>query len=156
MSRYFPLFLSFLVFLSSCSTPTPIPSPTPVMSYGTFDAETEALIANAERVAFIVPFSHWDTDWHETFDVYSRRSNNNILSAIRMAKAEPRFRYALEQVAFVKHFWDTHPEARNDLTALVKNRQLTFAWAGMTQPETSLAAPAVQMRNWMMGRDWIA
>jgi hypothetical protein len=126
------------------------------MRYDAFDAETEALLANAERVAFIVPFSHWDTDWHETFDDYGQRANNNILSAIRMAKSERRFRYALEQVAFVKHFWDTHPESRAELTALVQNRQFAFAWAGLTQPETSLAAPAVQVRNWVMGRDWIA
>jgi hypothetical protein len=33
---------------------------------------------------------------------------------------------------------------------------LTFAWAGITQPETSLAAPVVQVRNLQLGRQWIA
>lgn len=146
-----PSFLLCFVFLISCSTPTPPPPP----NFGRFDADTQKLIESAERVAFIVPFSHWDTDWHETFAVYGRMSNNNIQAAIKLAQAEPRFRYALEQVAFVKHFWETFPNQREALRALVRNGQFTFAWAGITQPETSLAAPAVQMRNWQMGAQWI-
>ena len=121
-----------------------------------FDFETIELIARAERVVFVVPFSHWDTDWHETFPDYVQRSDQNILNAIRMAQQDRRFRYTFEQVLFVQHFWDTYPEYRDDLKALVQARQLTFAWAGITQPETSLVAPATQVRNWQMGRDWIA
>jgi hypothetical protein len=155
------LFLCFPVYvLVGCARATPVPAPTspptPSRDAVNLDAETQQLIAGAERVAFIIPFSHWDTDWHDTFDVYSRRSNTNLINAITMAKAEPRFRYAMEQVLFVRHFWEAHPEYREDLETLVRARQLTFAWAGVTQPETSLAAPAIQVRNWQTGRDWIA
>jgi hypothetical protein len=110
----------------------------------------------ADRVVFVVPFSHWDTDWHEAFPDYVKRSDGNILAAIRMAEASPRFRYAMEQVLFVQHFWETYPEHRAALTRAVQARQLTFAWAGLVQPETSLAAPAIQYRNLQMGQDWIA
>jgi hypothetical protein len=101
-------------------------------------------VARAHRTVFLIPFSHWDTDWHADFSVYSRQADQNILAAIRLAKSDPRYRYTLEQVLFVQHFWETHPEQRADLTALVEKRQITFAWAGVTQPETSLAAPGVQ------------
>ena len=113
-------------------------------------------MAQADRVVFVVPFSHWDTDWHEAFPAYVQRSDGNILAAIQMARENPRFRYTLEQVLFVQHFWDAYPQHQAALKALVQNRQLTFAWAGLVQPETSLAAPAIQYRNWQMGRDWIA
>ncbi|MBI5301049.1 MAG: hypothetical protein HY868_02850 [Chloroflexi bacterium] len=121
-----------------------------------FDAETRTLIANAERVVFVIPFSHWDTDWHENFADYVKRSDQNILTAIQMAKAHPRFRYTLEQVLFVQHFWDHYPQQRADLKALVQRGQISFAWAGITQPETSLVAPAIQVRNLQLGQDWIA
>lgn len=114
------------------------------------------MIANARRVVFLIPFSHWDTDWHDTFEAYSRQADRNIQAAINLAKEQPRFRYALEQVVFVQHFWGTHPESRADLEALVQNRQLSFAWAGITQPETSLAAPSVQWHNLLEGEKWIA
>ncbi len=73
-----------------------------------------------------------------------------------MAKQDARFRFTLEQVLFVQHFWETHPASRADLVSLVHNRQLTFAWAGITQPETSLVAPSIQVQNLMLGEQWIA
>jgi glycosyl hydrolase family 38 len=148
-----------MFFLAACTRATPaLPlthTPTPTPSTMNLDPETQALIARADRVAFIIPFSHWDTDWHEAFPDYVKRSDGNILAAIRMAKENPRFRYTFEQVLFVQHFWDAYPEYRADLKALVQNRQLTFAWAGITQPETSLVAPAIQVRNLQLGQDWI-
>ena len=124
---------------------------------GNFDAATQSLIAHADRVVFLIPFSHWDTDWHhQTFDSYSQLADQNILEAIRLAKQNPRYRYTLEQVLFVQHFWDNHPASRADLAALVHNRQITFAWAGVTQPETNLVAPSIQVHNLLLGQQWIA
>jgi hypothetical protein len=151
-----------LLWLSACAAPKPAPTPTPTptaaptVASPNLDAQTQALIAQAQRVAFVVPFSHWDTDWHDSYPNYAALSDGNILAAIRLAQADPRYRYTFEQVLFVQHFWDTHPEARAGLKALVQRRQLTFAWAGITQPETSLVAPAVQLRNLQLGQDWIA
>lgn len=120
-----------------------------------FDSETQRLIAGADRTVFLIPFSHWDTDWHDTFATYSQFADQNISEAISLAKQYPRFRYTLEQVLFVQHFWEVHPEYRDDLEKLVQTRQFTFAWAGITQPETSLVAPSVQIHNLQLGRDWI-
>ncbi len=128
----------------------------PVGPMGNFDSETQRIIANADRVVFLIPFSHWDTDWHQDFDAYSQKADQNILKAIQLGKQYPRFRFTLEQVLFVQHFWDTHPDSRADLISLVRNRQITFAWAGIAQPETSLVAPSVQVHNLQLGQDWIA
>jgi hypothetical protein len=121
-----------------------------------FDAATQAKITKARQVVFLVPFSHWDTDWHAPFSSYSQLADGDILKAIQLAKQDARFRFAMEQVVFVQHFWETHPEDRADLLAAVQRRQLTFAWGGITQPETSLVAPAVQVHNLELGREWIA
>ncbi len=121
-----------------------------------FDPETQHLIQKSPRVVFLIPFSHWDTDWHQSFAAYSKLSDQNIIKAIQLAKQYPRFRYTMEQVLFVQHFWDTHPEYHDELKTLVQNRQISFAWAGITQPETSLVAPAVQVRNLQLGQTWIA
>jgi|GEM_PF-1569860 len=123
---------------------------------GNFDSETQAMIAKAERVVFLIPFSHWDTDWHDSFDAYSRQADQNILKAIEIAKQDARYRYTLEQVLFVQYFWETHPASRADLVSLVHNGQFTFAWGGITQPETSLVAPSIQVRNLKLGEEWIA
>jgi hypothetical protein len=72
-----------------------------------FGVDTRALINHADRIVFLIPFSHWDTDWHDTFEAYSQKADQNILSAIQLAKQYLRFRFTLEQVLFVQHFWDT-------------------------------------------------
>ncbi|MGB8212591.1 MAG: glycoside hydrolase family 38 C-terminal domain-containing protein [Anaerolineales bacterium] len=138
------------------SAPIPTPQAKSRLQLGNFDLATQALIARARRVVFLVPFSHWDTDWHQDFTHYSLLSDQDILQAIQLAKQYPRFRFTLEQALFVQHFWNAHPEARADLVALVHDHQISFAWAGITQPETSLAAPAVQMHNLQLGQAWIA
>ncbi|MFL5803449.1 MAG: glycoside hydrolase family 38 C-terminal domain-containing protein [Roseiflexaceae bacterium] len=136
--------------------PGPAPAPLPPPDRINLDAETQAVIAHAKRTVFLIPFSHWDTDWHRDFSVYAAQADRNILDAIRIAKRHPRFRYTIEQVLFAQHFWETYPELRADLTALVRNRQFTFAWPGITQPETSLVSPAIQARNLQLGQDWLA
>jgi hypothetical protein len=122
---------------------------------GNFDTETQAMIAGTDRIVFMIPFSHWDTDWHQDYAAYSKMADQNILKAIELAKGDSRYRFTLEQVLFVQHFWDTHPDSRADLSAMVRNRQITFAWAGITQPDTSLVAPSVQVHNLQLGQDWI-
>ncbi|MEO7911965.1 MAG: glycoside hydrolase family 38 C-terminal domain-containing protein, partial [Roseiflexaceae bacterium] len=140
--------------------PTPEPGPAPAAlpppDQINLDTATQALIAHAKRTAFLIPFSHWDTDWHYDFGVYAAQADRNIADAIRIAKQQPRFRYTIEQVLFAQHFWQAHPEQRADFTALVRNQQFTFAWAGITQPETSLVAPVIQARNLQLGQDWLA
>jgi hypothetical protein len=145
-----------ILIVAACARTTPTPLPTLPLESVNLDSETQRLVEQAERVAFVIPFSHWDTDWHDSYPNYVKRSDGNILAAIQMAKQDPRFRYTFEQVLFVQHFWETYPEHREDLQGLVQQRQLTFAWAGITQPETSLAAPAVQVRNLQLGQQWIA
>ena len=143
------------MILFGCARPAPGPDETRE-PLGNFDSVTQSLIARAERVVFLIPFSHWDTDWHDSFDAYSKQADQNILKAIEIAKQEPRYRYTLEQVLFVQHFWETHPASRADLVSLVHSRQITFAWSGITQPETSLVAPSIQVRNLKLGQAWIA
>ncbi len=123
---------------------------------GNFDSQTQSLISHSDRVVFLIPFSHWDTDWHQGYDGYSKLSDKNIQSAIEVAKMDSRFRFTLEQVLFVQHFWETHPASQADLLTLIHNGQITFAWGGITQPETSLVAPSIQVHNLKLGEEWIA
>lgn len=154
-SFYFIGLLSALlagILLVAC-TPSGPPGYDPSIN---LDAPTQTLVARAPRTVFLIPFSHWDTDWHSNFTTYSRQADQNILGAIRLAKSDPAYRYTIEQVLFAQHFWEAHPEERADLKVLVQKRQITFAWAGITQPETSLAAPGVQWHNLLQGRAWIS
>lgn len=146
--------LIVLASLAACASSPP--APPIIVSNPNLDAETQDMITQAQRVVFVVPFSHWDTDWHDTFDNYVKLADQNIAAAIQLVKQSPRFRYAIEQVLFAQHFWDNYPQYRADFKELVQKRQITFAWAGITQPETSLVTPSIQDHNLQLGQAWIA
>ncbi len=150
--------LSWIVIglLSIAACTSALPAPLRVVTNPNLDADTQTMIAQAQRVVFVIPFSHWDTDWHDTFDNYVTRADGNLLAALQLARQSPRFRYAIEQVLFAQHFWDNYPQYQDDFIAAVRRRQITFAWAGITQPETSLVAPSIQDRNLQLGQDWIS
>jgi hypothetical protein len=150
-----------VLLAAACTSQPPVPMVVPSPTASTviqpnLDTATQALIAQAERVVFVVPFSHWDTDWHDTFDHYVKLADQNIAAAIQLAQRSPRFRYAIEQILFAQHFRDNYPQYRADFKELVQRRQITFAWAGITQPETSLVAPSIQEHNLQLGQVWIA
>jgi alpha-mannosidase len=179
------LLLALFVMLAACAMPAPSPAPTvtpvaaptsapvptaqlvptpepgpppaalPPPDQINLDMATQTLIADAKRTVFLMPFSHWDTDWHDQFSAYAQYAAANIITAIQVAKQHPRFRYTLEQVLFVKQFWETYPEHRADLTALIHNGQFVFASPNVSQPDNNLVAPAVQLRNFQLGQDWI-
>ena len=154
--RFVPAVIIVLIVIVFLSTRLALGPEKIRQPLGNFDAETQSLISRSERVVFLIPFSHWDTDWHDSFDAYSKQADEDILKAIEIAKQDPRYRFTLEQVLFVQHFWETHPASRADLMRLIQNRQLTFAWGGITQPETSLVAPSIQVHNLKLGEAWIA
>ncbi len=186
MGRLNSLLLALVVMLAACAMPAPSPAPTstPVVALTSapaptavpvptpesgpppvalpppdqmnLDTATQTLIAHAKRSVFLIPFSHWDIDWHDQFSAYARYAAANILTAIQIAKQHPRFRYTLEQVLFVRQFWETYPEHRSDLAALIHNGQFVFASPNVSQPDNNLVAPAVQLRNFQLGQDWIA
>ena len=100
--------------LAACAAPAPGPTPTtapapepgpspaalPAPPAINLDAASQALIARAKRTVFLIPFSHWDTDWHRSFSVYAEQADRNIHDAIQIAKRSRRFRYTIEQVLF--------------------------------------------------------
>ena len=140
--------------------PTPEPGPAPAVlpppDQINLDTATRTLIARAKRTVFLIPFSHWDTDWRSDFPTLTRQAAANIITAIQIAKQHPRFRYTLEQVLLVKQFWKTYPEHRDDLKTLIHNGKFTFAWPNMSEPDNNLVAPAIQLRNFQPGQEWLA
>lgn len=160
MWRFVPVIVTVWLFAACVVAPIPpAPSSVPATSIPVaainLDPEIQALIASSQRAVFLIPFSHWDSDWHETIAVNSVRADQNILDAMQLALQYPRFRYTLENARAVRHFWEAHPEQRATLLALVRSRQFSFATTQNDQQDTSLAAPAVQIHNFLLGQDWI-
>ena len=71
-------------------------------SLGRHPIAAEEILRNDIKTVFIVPSSHWDVDFEETFDVYKDMASQNILSAMDVIRDEADFRFTIENVIFVK------------------------------------------------------
>ncbi len=56
-------------------------------------AHSQIRLSSAQRTVYVIPFSHWDTDWHRPFAFYAPLADQNILEAIRLAQQEQSFRW---------------------------------------------------------------
>src|SRR5689334_13793191 len=57
--------------------PGPAPAALPSADKINLDPATQTAIARAKRAIFLIPFSHWDTDWHRDFSVYAAQADRN-------------------------------------------------------------------------------
>ena len=99
--------------------PTPEPGPAPATlpppDQINLDRATQTLIAHAKRTVFLMPFSHWDTDWHNSYPTYSRAAAANIITAIQIAKQLVFRNIPLPLIGFIERSNATHRIGRRSL-----------------------------------------
>ncbi|MBM3187339.1 MAG: hypothetical protein FJZ90_01295 [Chloroflexi bacterium] len=99
----------------------------------------------------VMPMSHLDLFWLGEREECLSRGNRVISRAMAIAQEYPEFRFLLEDMVFVKHFLDTHPEKRQELARLVREGQIEVApkYAGIY---ASLMPGEAHVRNLMYGK----
>jgi len=102
--------------------------------------------ADTRRI-FLIPNTHFDNLWHDTFAVYSSLHNQTFLAVLDQADADPEFRFAVNSIDFLKPFLRAYPEAaerfrrhlaagRIELgrSALLRTRRASFNASGSRYP----------------------
>lgn len=89
----------------------------------------------SEIQAYLVPFSHMDLFWLGAREECLSRGNRVISEAMAMADKHPEFRFLIEDLVFINHFLQCHPEKKDRLKALLKDGQIEIGpkWAGIDQ-----------------------
>ncbi len=102
------------------------------------------------ETVYLVPFSHMDLFWLGEREECLSRGNRVIAEALRIARADPQFRFLLEDAVFVAHFLACHPERQDELSALVRAGQIEVGpkWAGIFQ---NLSDEESLVRNLVLG-----
>src|SRR6266851_7658341 len=59
---------------------------------------------------WLIPHTHWEGAVFKTREEYLEMGLPNILTAIRLLKEHPNYRFALDQVAYFKPFLERYPE----------------------------------------------
>src|SRR5213592_2096972 len=79
------------------------------LSPGAEDASARAA-SHTNATFWLIPHTHWEGAVFKTREEYLEMGLPNILTALRLLKEHPDYRFALDQVAYFKPFLERYPE----------------------------------------------
>ena len=68
-----------------------------------------------------------------------------------MARREPEYKFVLAEVDYLKPYWDTHPEDRDDLRRFIADGRVEVMGGAYNEPNTNLTGPETTIRNFVHG-----
>ncbi|MGC8901491.1 MAG: hypothetical protein ACP5OF_08545 [bacterium] len=153
--KYIYLFLIFSLMIVSCTSTK--------SSVNILTANTESQIRSllnipidAKQVMIVSQSSHWDIDWQVTFnDYYTNNVDPIIKKALDMLDANKGYYYSICEIAFLKQYWDLHPEDHARILKYLRDGQLRIVGGGMTSPDTNLPTGEALIMDWFYGNMWI-
>lgn len=111
---------------------------------------------DAKQVMIVSQSSHWDIDWQVSFDTYYTQNVDGIIkSAFNMLDANKGYYYSICEIAFLKQYWDLHPEDHAKILKYLKDGQLRIVGGGMTSPDTNLPSGEALIMDWFYGNLWL-
>lgn len=104
-------------------------------------------------VVYVIPFSHLDLYWAGTREECLSRGNRIISKAVQIARANPEFRFLIEDNVFVQNYVETRigTAELDQLRELVRAGRIEIApkWAGIYQ---NLPRGEAHVRNHLIGK----
>jgi alpha-mannosidase len=99
--------------------------------------------------------NHNDLGWLDTQKATADyRSAELILPAMEIMKKYPDFRYSMESVVYLTEFLERHPEKREEMAQLMRERK--FVWgASYVQNLEGHVGPEKLVRQFYLGRRWL-
>lgn len=126
--------------------------------------EFEFTVAEPGWTMHMVSHFHYDPVWWNTQAAYTsawtedppgrcRQTNGfDLVNAhLEMARREPEYKFVLAEVDYLKPYWDTNPEDRDDLRRLMAEGRVEVMGGTYNEPNTNLTSPETAIRNFVYG-----
>src|SRR6476469_810325 len=130
------------------------------------DAQTpfEFTVAEPGWTMHMISHFHYDPVWWNTQAAYTsvwsedppgrcRQTNGFELvrAHLEMARREPEYKFVLAEIDYLKPYWDTHPEDREDLRRFIADGRVEVMGGAYNEPNTNLTGPETTIRNFVHG-----
>ena len=112
----------------------------------------------------MVSHFHYDPVWWNTQAAYTsewtedppgraRQTNGFDLvhAHLEMARRDPDYKFVLAEVDYLKPFWDTCPQGRDDLRRFFADGRVEIMGGTYNEPNTNLTSPETAIRNFVAG-----
>src|SRR5438093_9095195 len=95
--------------------------------------------SSSTNVTFwLIPHTHWEGAVFKTREEYLQIGLPNILTALRLLKAHPNYRFTLDQVAYFKPFLERYPEEADAFRRFVANGRLQIVCGLNVMPDDNM------------------
>lgn len=121
-------------------------------------------VAEPGWTMFMVPHFHYDPVWWNTQANYTsawtedppggcRQCNGIDLVGAHLdwARAHPEYKFVLAEVDYLKPYWDSHPQRRAELRALIAAGRVEVMGGTYNEPSTNLTGAETTIRNLVAG-----
>lgn len=139
-----------------------------VVTAGEESLETEVVAEEPGWTMYMVSHFHYDPVWWNTQAAYTspweflsgdsttrplweRNAFALVEAHIELALRDPDYRFVLAEIDYLKPFFDTHPERRKDLRALMAEGRVELMGGTYNEPNTNLTGAETTMRNIVYG-----
>ncbi|WP_396906167.1 NEW3 domain-containing protein [Mycolicibacterium phlei] len=122
------------------------------------------VVAEPGWTMYMISHFHYDPVWWNTQAAYTsvwtedppgrcRQTNgfDLVRAHLEMARREPEYKFVLAEVDYLKPFWDTHPEDRDDLRRFLAEGRVEIMGGTYNEPNTNLTSPETTIRNFVHG-----
>jgi hypothetical protein len=116
-----------------------------------------ALADDRTLYVHIIPHSHCDPGWLDTFEQYYRRDVSRILTGVMNALSrDPSKRFVWSELSFFMRWWQTLNSADKDkFKKLVANGQLEFVGGGWVQNDEANPTAEAVVNQVSEGHDYV-
>jgi alpha-mannosidase len=97
-----------------------------------------ALGADGKAVFWVIPHTHWEGAVFYTREEYLEMGLPHILTALRLLKEHPDYRFALDQVAYFRPFLERYPEEADAFKKFVAEGRLEIVCGLDVMPDDNM------------------
>lgn len=121
-------------------------------------------VAEPGWTMFMIPHFHYDPVWWNTQANYTsawaedppgacRQTNGVDLVGAHLdwARRHPEYKFVLAELDYLKPYWDTHPQHRAELRALIAAGRVEVIGGTYNEPSTNLTGAETTIRNLARG-----
>ncbi|MDO3634658.1 glycoside hydrolase family 38 N-terminal domain-containing protein [Mycolicibacterium arseniciresistens] len=150
----------------TAEVPVAVADPVPGEQRAARAGDTEFVFTVAEPgwTMHMISHFHYDPVWWNTQAAYTSQwtedppgrcrqthSFDLVAAHLEMARREPEYKFVLAEVDYLKPYWDTHPEDRADLRAMIADGRVEVMGGTYNEPNTNLTSAETTIRNFVCG-----